>query len=99
MAGPQIASFGSWQSPLTPERIVGDVVNLQSPLLDGDRLYWLEGRPTEGGRNVLLRRTPDGAITECTPAPFNVRSRVHEYGGGAYLPAGDTIYCVNYNDQ
>jgi dipeptidyl aminopeptidase/acylaminoacyl peptidase len=99
MAGPQIAPFGSWQSPLTPERIVGVVVNLQSPMLDGTRLYWLEGRPTEGGRNVLLRRTADGAVAECTPAPFNVRSRVHEYGGGAYLPAGDTVYCVNYADQ
>lgn len=99
MAGSQIAPYGSWQSPLTPQRIVGDVVSLGAPWLDGETAYWLEGRPSEGGRTTLLRRTADGRVTEITPAPFNVRTRVHEYGGGAYLVADGVVYAVNYADQ
>ena len=64
---------------------------LGEPWLDGDDLYWLEGRPAEGGRRVLVRREPDGAIAELTPAPVNVRTRVHEYGGGSYTVAGGIV--------
>jgi dipeptidyl aminopeptidase/acylaminoacyl peptidase len=67
--------------------------------LDGDDIYWLEGRPAEGGRNVLVRRTPDGAIADVTPPPFNVRTRVHEYGGGAYLVDRGVVWFSNFADQ
>ena len=67
--------------------------------LDGDDIYWLEGRPREGGRYALVRRTPDGRITEVTPSEINVRSRVHEYGGAAYVVAHGTVYCANFTDQ
>src|SRR5687767_3248297 len=67
--------------------------------MDGDDIYWLEGRPQEGGRYVLLRRRADGAVTEITPADFNVRTRVHEYGGGAYIVRDGTVYGVNFSDQ
>ena len=58
------------------------------PWIDGDDVYWLEGRPAEGGRRVLVRAGADGSTTDLTPAPFNVRTRVHEYGGGSYVVAG-----------
>ena len=67
--------------------------------LDGEDVYWLEGRPQEGGRYALLRWHPDGAIEEVTPPDFNVRSRVHEYGGGAYVVRDGVPYCVNFADQ
>ena len=99
MADPQRAPYGSWKSPLTPERIVTDLVGLGSPWLEGDTAYWLEGRPSEAGRSTLLRRTAAGVVTEITPTPFNVRTRVHEYGGGAYVVGAGTVYVVNYTDQ
>jgi dipeptidyl aminopeptidase/acylaminoacyl peptidase len=67
--------------------------------LDGGDLYWIESRPTEGGRQVLVKRTPDGHKTDITPPPFNVRTRVHEYGGGAYLVAKGDLYFSNFSDQ
>src|SRR5437660_878563 len=75
--------YGAWRSPITSELIVGEAIGLGEVRVDGGDIYWIEGRPSEGGRNVLVRRAPDGQIADLTPAPFNVRSRVHEYGGGA----------------
>jgi hypothetical protein len=62
-------------------------------------VYWLERRPNEGGRSVLVRRREDGRHQELTPQGFNVRTRVHEYGGGAYIVAGGQIYFSNFSDQ
>lgn len=67
--------------------------------IDGDTVYWVEGRPQEEGRYVIVRRRPDGAIEDVLPAPFSARSVVHEYGGGALLASGGTIYFTNYADQ
>jgi len=67
--------------------------------LDGVDIYWLEGRPNEGGRYALVRRTPDGTIADVTPRDMNVRSRVHEYGGDAYLVAHRVAYVSNFADQ
>jgi dipeptidyl aminopeptidase/acylaminoacyl peptidase len=67
--------------------------------LDGEDIYWVEQRPREGGRNVIVRRTPDGTIDDVTPSPFNARSRVHEYGGGAYCVGDGVVYFVNFDDQ
>jgi dipeptidyl aminopeptidase/acylaminoacyl peptidase len=67
--------------------------------VDGEAIYWSEARPTEGGRNVLARRSPDGREIDLTPAPFNVRNRVHEYGGQSYLVHRGEIFFVNYADQ
>ena len=87
-AGATVAPYGSWRSPIEIDLVAGSAVALAEPWLDGPDIYWLEGRPAEGGRRTLLRRTPDGAIRELTPAPFAVGNRVHEYGGGSYI-AGD----------
>ena len=83
-ARPNVAPYGAWTSPITADLVVAGSIRLGQPVIDGDDVYWIEGRPTEAGRNVLVRRAPDGATTDVTPAPWNVRSRVHEYGGGAY---------------
>ncbi|MGD1699572.1 prolyl oligopeptidase family serine peptidase [Dapis sp. BLCC M229] len=95
----QIAPLGSWKSPITTDLIVAGTIGLSSITIDGNDVYWIEGRPSEGGRNVIVRHSPDGQTTDITPPPFNVRTRVHEYGGGAFLVADGTIYFSNFADQ
>jgi dipeptidyl aminopeptidase/acylaminoacyl peptidase len=93
-----VAPFGSWRSPISIDHVVGKTILLGEPWLDGDDLYWLEGRPSEGGRRVLVRREPNGTTTELTPAPTNVRTRVHEYGGGSYTVAGGIAVYSEFRD-
>ena len=83
MPDPKASPFGSWRSPITSDLIVQDSISILDVLVDGDDVYWLEGRPREGGRSVLVRRNADGSTTDVNPAPLNARSRVHEYGGGS----------------
>jgi dipeptidyl aminopeptidase/acylaminoacyl peptidase len=99
MSKPKTAPYGSWKSPITPDLIVSESIGLGSISIDGDNIYWIEVHYQEGGRYVVVRRTPDGRTTELTPAPFNVRTRVYEYGGRAYAAAGDTLYFSNFNGQ
>ena len=90
---------GTWSSPITTKLLVADSVRLGGIALDGDDVYWLEGRPSEGGRNVLVRRDADGVTRDVTPAPYNVRTRAHEYGGGAFLVDGGRVWFTNFDDQ
>jgi len=99
MSGPIVAPYGAWRSPITADLIVAGTVRLGQIALDGADVYWNEGRPTEGGRNVIVRRTPDGRTADVTPAPFNARTRVHEYGGGEYLVHDGVVYFANFADQ
>jgi len=99
MPEPRVAPFGAWKSPITSDVIVADAIGIGQLALDGDDVYWLETRPTEGGRGVVVRRTPDGQITDVTPPPFNVRTRVHEYGGGAFGVASGIVYFSNFLNQ
>ena len=96
---PTIAPYGSWKSPITSEAIVVDSVGFGGIALDGDDIYWLESRPSEGGRRVVVRRTPDGKAGDMTLRPFNVRTRVHEYGGGDFTVANGVLYFTNFEDQ
>ena len=89
---PTIAPYGSWQSPISPERLAAGTLRLGAAAWVDGTPAWLEGRPTEGGRNVLMAKLADGQIAELTPAPANVRSRAHEYGGGAFCSIGQTLY-------
>lgn len=93
------APFGSWKSPVTTSAIVADSLRLGQLAVDGDTIYWLEGRPKEQGRTVLVRREADGSTTDLTPAGFNVRTRVHEYGGGAFAVADGLVYFSNFADS
>ena len=99
MPAVQVAPYGSWKSPVTSDLIVAESIRLGQLALDGEDIYWVEQRPREGGRNVIVRRTPDGTIDDVTPSPFNARSRVHEYGGGAYCVGDGVVYFVNFDDQ
>ena len=93
------APYGSWKSPITSELIVSAVVDLGQLAFDGNDVYWIEQRPTEDGRNVVVQRTPDGRTVDRTPPPFNARTRVHEYGGGAYVVQNGSLYFSNFADQ
>jgi dipeptidyl aminopeptidase/acylaminoacyl peptidase len=95
---PTVAPFGSWASPIRIEDVVGDVIGLAEPWIDGDDTYWLEARPAEAGRRVLVRSAIDGTTADVTPVPFNVRTRVHEYGGGSYVVAGGVVVFSNFAD-
>jgi len=97
MTQPVPAPFGSWKSPISAKDVFSNFVRMSSLQFDGNGLYWLEFRPS--GRTTLVRRTPDGQISDITPADFDVRTRVHEYGGGAYLAAGAEVYFANFADQ
>ena len=106
MPDPQTAPYGSWSSPITSELIAVSTIGLGEIWLDGADVYWLEARPREGGRSVIVRLRADGTLSDVTPpvpatgeASFNVRSRVHEYGGGAYLVSGGVVYFCNDADQ
>ncbi|MGK7930121.1 MAG: prolyl oligopeptidase family serine peptidase, partial [Microcystaceae cyanobacterium] len=99
MLSSKIAPFGSWKSPITSDIIVAQSIKLGGVIFDKNDIYWLEGRPQEGGRNVLVKYSYNEKIEEITPSIFNIRSRVHEYGGGAFLVVDGVIYFVNYQDQ
>ena len=96
--GPTEAPFGTWSSPIRIDDLISDVVRLAEPWLDGDDVYWIEGRPAEAGRRVLVRASRDGTTVDLTPAPFNVRTHVHEYGGGSYVVAGGTVVFSHFAD-
>jgi dipeptidyl aminopeptidase/acylaminoacyl peptidase len=92
------APYGSWKSPITSDLIVAQSIGLSQPMLDGPDVYWIESRPNEGGRNVIVRWR-DGQYEELNPAPGNARTRVHEYGGGAYLVSRGQAFYSNFRDQ
>ena len=95
-AAATVAPFGSWASPFRIERLTDRVVFLTEPKGIGGVRWWLEGRPDEGGRQVLVRRELDGTLTRLTPPGFNARSRVHEYGGAATLISGDLVIVSDF---
>jgi dipeptidyl aminopeptidase/acylaminoacyl peptidase len=96
---PATAPFGSWRSPVSAAVAGSGAVRIGGVALDGRDTYWVEGRPAEGGRNVVVCRRRSGVVEDVTPAPFNVRSRVHEYGGGAFTVAGGSVFFVEDVDQ
>jgi len=95
----RIAPYGSWKSPITSDLIVSGSIGLSQPLMDGADLFWIEMRPTEGGRSVIVKRDASGVVTDVNPPPFNARTRVHEYGGGDYALRNGAVYFSNFSDQ
>ncbi|MEM6501199.1 MAG: S9 family peptidase [Cyanobacteria bacterium P01_C01_bin.89] len=94
-----IAPYGSWKSPVTSDAIVSGSVGLGGAMRDGDYLYWSEARPSEKGRTTVVRRAADGTVADVVPQPFNVRTRAHEYGGGAWAVFDGVVYFANFADQ
>ena len=99
MSHSRIAPYGSWKSPITSDSIVKGSIGLSQPLIDGPDIYWIEMRPTEGGRSVIVRRDATGVVNDVTPPPFNARTLVHEYGGGDYTVRDGVVYFSNFSDQ
>lgn len=90
---------GSWPSPISASLLAGQQRRLSELCLDGELIYWLESRPWEAGRNVLMCRTPQGNEQEVLPADISVRSLAHEYGGGSYTVNNGNLYFINAKDQ
>lgn len=99
MIKPEVASYGSWRSPITTDLITARTIGLGQIALDGEDIYWSELRPSELGRTVVVRQTANHQIQDVIPAPFNVRTRVHEYGGSSFLVVHGTVYFSNFTDQ
>lgn len=94
-----LAPYGTWSSPISAEMVAQAGVRLSAPWIEDGKVWWLEGRASEAGRVVLVRRDPDGTQTDVVPAGFNVRTSVHEYGGGAYCIHRGTAFVSNFDDQ
>src|SRR5919199_6371254 len=96
---PRPAPFGAWRSPVSASTVAAGEVPVGAADIVGADVYWTEGKPLEGGRTTLVHLAPDGTRTERVPAPLYVRTRVHEYGGGAYVVHGSSIFFSNFADQ
>ena len=102
-ASPNVLSiaYGAWPSPISAAIVAAGASPLTQLAIagaDGGDICWLAGRASEAGRNTLLRQR-GARVDELTPAPFNVRTRVHEYGGGAYVADGEAVYFSNFADN
>lgn len=99
--------YGSWPSPISASDVARARLRLRFPTVHGDDVWWQETRPDEGGRTTVIHHRVDGqgrdVRTELLPAPWDARTRVHEYGGRSYLPVpageGHAIVFSNYEDQ
>ncbi len=99
MSPPKPSPYGSWPSPITSDLIVAQSIGLSEVRLDGHSIYWLEGRPQEQGRLVVVRADWSGGnATDMTPRPYSARSRVHEYGGGSWTVSRGVVYFSNFSD-
>jgi dipeptidyl aminopeptidase/acylaminoacyl peptidase len=94
-----VAPHGSWTSPISVDLLAGAAVSLGYVDLAEDGLYWIEGRPQERGRSVLVFCPDGGEPVDVVPPDFNARTRVHEYGGGAYWRHGQTVFCSSFDDS
>ena len=97
----KVSPYGAWASPITIDLLLNGAVSIgrgAMPRWDGDDLYWSELRPTESGRQVIVRRR-GGVNTDVTPAGFHARTRVHEYGGGHYAVDEGSVWFANFDDQ
>jgi len=93
------AAYGTWSSPISADMVAQAGVRLMAPWVADGVVWWLEGRASEAGRVVLVRRDLGGTIQDAVPAGFNVRTSVHEYGGGAYCIHAGTAFGSNFDDQ
>ncbi len=91
--------YGSWPTPITSEVVTAAAVRLGEVWVDGADVVWAEGRPAEGGRTQLVRRTPDGATTDLLPDGRNARTAVHEYGGAAWWVRDGVVWFADWADQ
>jgi dipeptidyl aminopeptidase/acylaminoacyl peptidase len=99
MPAKKTSPYGSWESPISASLITEGGLRLGEVRVDGDDVYWSEGRPEESGRYVIVSRSADGTTIEVNPAPFNARNAVHEYGGSAFAVRDGVVFFSNWDDQ
>ncbi|HIF71164.1 MAG TPA: S9 family peptidase [Dehalococcoidia bacterium] len=99
MPAKKISPYGSWKSPILADLITEGGLRLEQVRVDGDDVYWLEGRPEEAGRYVIVKRSTDGSSADVNSSPLNARNAVHEYGGAAYAVRDGDVYFANWDDQ
>ena len=90
--------YGTWKSPINSQLITADSVSLDELQLHSSGTYWLERRPGEQGRCVIVQHN-NGINTDLYASPYSARSRCHEYGGGVYCIADNGLFFVNDSDQ
>jgi dipeptidyl aminopeptidase/acylaminoacyl peptidase len=93
------APYGTWHSPLAAADLASSAISLNYVQVCEGVPYWVESRPSEGGRNVVVTSAGGNAVRELTPPGFNARTRVHEYGGTPYVMWHGTVYFSNFTDQ
>jgi dipeptidyl aminopeptidase/acylaminoacyl peptidase len=94
-----VLPYGSWPSPITAALLVERAVSLSQVHAEGERIWWVEGRPNEGGRQVVVTWAPGEEPRDVLAAPWSARTTVHEYGGGAYTVQGGRVFFSNFSDQ
>lgn len=99
MSEPRVAPYGTWPSPITPTMLATSGVGLEEPWIEDGVVWWLESRPAEAGRGVIVRSDPWSSPTDVTPSGFNVRTTVHEYGGGSFALHRGVVFFSNFDDQ
>jgi acetyl esterase/lipase len=95
----QQKSYLDWKSPIKIENIFSDLIRLRCVSVERDNIYFIEGRPVEKGRNVIVKIDSQGNEKDLLPSPFNARTRVHEYGGKSYTVKNGIVYFANFDDQ
>lgn len=95
----KVAPYGSWESPVTTDLLTSSGISLSQIDVSSEGIFWLEGRPVESGRVVVVHAKVGADPVDITPSPYNARTRVHEYGGGSYFSFGPTIFFSNFVDQ
>ena len=95
----RVAPFGAWDSPLSAAHVAAASLMLGGLTVDGDDVWWIEGRPAEEGRAVLVRWRSDTGPRDMIAPPWNARTRVHEYGGGSLAVAGGIACFSHLSDQ
>jgi dipeptidyl aminopeptidase/acylaminoacyl peptidase len=95
---PLLSPYGSWKTPVTAALLAASNILVSEPAMEMEEFYWMEARPKEGGRYVVVHLR-GARIDELTPRGFNVRTTVHEYGGGDYFVHEGKVYFSNYRDQ
>ena len=99
MSEPRALPCGTWPSPLTAAMAAAGGVTLGFVGASGASLLWVEGRPAEKGRSVLVSSVPGGTPADIVDAGANVRTRVHEYGGTPWVAVGDRLVFSMFADQ
>lgn len=94
-----VAPYGSWKSPITTDLIISKTIGLMDIRVVDDSVYWLESRPEENGRYVIVRKDGNCAPQDINPPPFNARTRVQEYGGASYWVDDGTVFFSNFVDH